>query len=398
MPEIGSSLFNRSSSVPEIRQILKDRPDQGETLKFTNGVKSLIQRRFDGFNAAIRGRLDEVEEALDTPGIKICLVLTFLGERLDDHASNDLAAWLEDANRFDEYMSLEVMGLLRTYDCLVSEQTPTTIDVEITLEHWAAVTIPRQAAIYGQIKGADLARLVGTHGSALFERNIRYYLGSFGLNAAIEETVRQRPSEFFYLNNGITAVVEQITRSAGTNERCVFRLKKVSIVNGAQTAGSITTASLSGVISADAKLLITVIEIGGAADDLAVKITQARNYQNEVRGVYFAALDPNQERLRQELAVVGIVYHYRPSVEARIRRDDAFTLEEAVVALACLSFPVVHSRTRPRPPQNAIDFVVAAKKEIGGTLGAGKRDLRPDLSCNSFRASRIQTCSYLSVH
>jgi len=45
-------------------------------------VKALIERRFDGYNAAIRNRLDEVEEALDTSGVKICLVLTFLGENL----------------------------------------------------------------------------------------------------------------------------------------------------------------------------------------------------------------------------------------------------------------------------------------------------------------------------
>jgi hypothetical protein len=261
-------------------------------------------------------------------------------------------------------MSLDIIGLSRTYDWLVSEQAPNTIDIEITLENWASITAPRKA-IYGQIKGAELARLVGTHGTALFERNIRFYLGSIGVNAAIEETVRRRPGEFFYLNNGITAVAERITPAAGTNERCVFGLKKVSIVNGAQTAGSITTASLAGVISPDAKLLITVIEIGAAADDLGAKITRARNHQNEVRGVYFAALDPNQERLRQELAVVGIKYHYRPSAEARARRDDAFTLEEAAVALACLSFPVAHSQTRPRPAHNAIDFIVAAKKEIG---------------------------------
>lgn len=339
-------------------------PDQGETLKFTNGVRALIQRRFDGFNAAIRDRLDEIEEALDTPGVKICLVLTFLGEALDRHASDDLAALLADTNRLSDRMCLEIVGLSRTYDWLIAEQAPNTIDVEITLENWASITAPRKA-VYGQIRGDELARLVGAYGTALFERNIRHYLGSVGVNAAIEETVRRRPGEFFYLNNGITAVAESIVPAAGTNERCVFGLRKVSIVNGAQTAGSIANASGVGEISPDAKLLITVIEIGVAADDLGIKITRARNHQNEVRGVYFAALDPNQERLRQELAVAGIKYHYRPSAEARARRDDAFTLEEAALALACLSFPVIHSRARPRPPLNAIDFAVTAKKEIG---------------------------------
>jgi hypothetical protein len=145
----------------------------------------------------------------------------------------------------------------------------------------------------------------------------------------------------------------------------VFGLKKVSIVNGAQTAGSISTASLAGRISEDAKLLITIVEIGPGGDEFGIRITRARNHQNLVRGIYFAALDPTQERLRQELAVVGITYHYRPSAEASVRRDDAFTAEEAAVALACLSFRIAHSRSRPRQGQNAIDFVVTAKKEIG---------------------------------
>lgn len=224
---------------------------------------------------------------------------------------------------------------------------------------------PARKAVYGQIQAAALAQLVEAHGKALFERNIRRYLGSVGVNTAIEETVRRRPSDFFYLNNGLTAVAEKITQAAGNASRCVFGLKNMSIVNGAQTAGAITNAALSGAISDEARLLITVIEIGASADDLGIRITRARNHQTVVRGVDFAALDPNQERLRQELALAGIKYHYRPSAEARARRDDAFTLEEAAVALACLSFRVAHSRTRARALQNAIDFVVAAKKEIG---------------------------------
>ena len=238
-------------------------PDQGEALKFTNGVKALIQRRFDGFNAEVRDRLDEVEDALETPGIKICLVLAFLGERLDRHANEDLQALLAETNRLGDRMTLEIVGTARSYDWLLAEQAPNTIDVQVTLEHWAAITAPRKA-IYGQIKASDLARLVDAHGHSLFERNIRYYLGSVGVNTAIEETVRTRPGDFFYLNNGLTAVAEEIVQAAGGGDRCVFRLKKVSIVNGAQTAGSIATASLTGRISADAKLLITIVEIGPA--------------------------------------------------------------------------------------------------------------------------------------
>lgn len=339
-------------------------PNQAETLKFINGTKALMERRFDGFNAAVRNRLDEIEEALDTPGVKICLVLPFLGEALDVHAKADLDAFVAQCNSLSDCMSASVVGIAQTYDWMVAEQASQAVDVRLSLEKWSSVTAPRKA-VYGLVKGQELAALVTEHGTALFERNIRHYLGSVGVNVAIEETVRRRPEDFFYLNNGITAVTTAITPAPGSPDRCVFGLKAFSIVNGAQTAGSITTASLAAAISENAKLHITIIEVPDPADDFAVRVTRARNYQNQVRGVDFAALDPNQERIRQELAAVGIRYHYRPSAESRIRQDDAFTLEEAALALACLSFPITDGQRRPQRGTNAVDLVVTAKREIG---------------------------------
>jgi hypothetical protein len=182
--------------------------------------------------------------------------------------------------------------------------------------------------------------------------------------------VRRLPGDLFYLNNGITAIVQTLTAAGGTQVQCTFGLTNVSIVNGAQTAGAIANAAAAGEISPDARVLITIIEIGNGADDIGARITRARNRQTVVRGVDFAALDPNQERLRQEMALAGITYHYRPSAEARTRRDDAFTFEEAAVSLACLSFPVrtsaeIRAANTPRATYHAVEFVVAAKKEVG---------------------------------
>lgn len=345
-------------------------PSQEEILKTINGIRGLQARRFDEFNEAFRNRMDEIEAALDTAGVKIEVVLTFLGDSLGQHVTNDLNAFRDEMNCLTERMCWRSAGLASIYGWFLAEQTLATVNAQVMLENWAAITAPRKA-VYGLITAASLAQLVDNHGKALFERNIRHYLGSVGVNTAIEETVRRRPGEFFYLNNGITAVAESITQGGGTGGRCIFGLTNVSIVNGAQTAGSIANASNGGTLSTDAKLLITIIEIGEERSDIALRITRARNHQNVVRGVDFAALDPKQERLKQELAMVGVTYHYRPSAEARARRDDAFTLEEAAVALACLSMQVLtrvevlaqrHSGQRIN---NAVEYVVAAKREIG---------------------------------
>jgi hypothetical protein len=107
----------------------------------------------------------------------------------------------------------------------------------------------------------------------------------------------------------------------------------------------------SGTISPDAKLLITLIEVGSAADGIGVEITRARNTQNAVRGLHFAALDPNQERLRREMAISGIEYHYRPSEQATAGGSNIIDVEKAALALACFS-----GQTKA---------VVTAKKELG---------------------------------
>lgn len=344
-------------------------PSQDENIKTINGIKALINRRFTEFNDQFQQRLDEIEEALDTPGVILEVILVFLGNNLSPHVTNDLNAMTAEINVIFDRLRWEWYGVARIHGWLIDEQQPATVETaNITLENWAPVIYPRKA-IYGQVCAAELAHLVEVHGKALFERNIRHYLGTIGVNVAIAETVRRRPGDFFYLNNGLTAVAETITPAAGTPQRCVFSLTKFSIVNGAQTAGTIAT--FTGSIPPDAKVLLTIIEIGTNPDDIGLLITKARNYQNVVRGVDFAALDPNQERLRQEVAVSGIIYYYRPSAEARVRREDAFTLEEAALALACLSFRVLTSeevqrfRTQGRRIENAVDFVVSAKKEIG---------------------------------
>lgn len=231
---------------------------------------------------------------------------------------------------------------------MTAKQAIAPVDVVLTLENWHRLDLPRRA-FYGLVKASELASLYQQHNKSLFEKNIRYYLGTEDVNLAIAETIKEQPSELFYLNNGLTITCSAISLPSGHNQDSTrFTLQGFSVVNGAQTVGAIASVyQASGSISADAKLLVTIIEVGTAVDSIGVKITKARNTQNAVRDVYFAALDSNQERLRQECMVSNIVYEYRPSAE---RNQDAITIEQAAVALACFS--------------GDTEIVVAAKREI----------------------------------
>lgn len=376
-----------------------DAPSQAEVLVTINGVKALREKRFAEFNARFRDHIDEIEEALDTPGVGITIAFVSLGDAMGPHAAADLNTYSGQANTMTEVIRWKDCGLATVHGWLVQEHALGSVTIGLTLELWKCVTAPRKA-VYGQITAASLAALAEQHGKALFQRNIRHYLGTFGVNAAIADTVQASPGDLFYLNNGITIVAETIRQAGGTEANCTFEFVNASIVNGAQTAGAMLTASQRGAISPEARLLVTVIEIGQDTDNLGVRITRARNHQNVVRGIDFAALDPTQERIRRELAAAGYRYFYRPSEEARIPSARSITVEESALALACLSYlPMLRSdvdqrRTRGQPVRNAIDFVVAAKKEVS-RLWDQSGPLYPQLFSDA--VTGVRTCRLVRV-
>lgn len=368
-------------------------PSQADAQKTINGVRRLRAKQFTHFNDHFQNRIDEIEGALDEAGVGITIVMVHLGDTLGPHAIADLNSYTAEANAVAEVHRWRDCGLAAVHGWIAEEHAPGNVTINVTLELWKCVPTPRKA-VYGQITASSLAALAERHGTKLFQRNIRHYLGTFGVNAAITDTVRTSPGDLFYLNNGITIVTEEIRPGGGTEASCAFDLVNASIVNGAQTVGAMLTASQNGAIPADARVLVTVVEIGQDADEFGVRITRARNHQNIVRGIDFAALDPTQERLRRELAAAGYSYFYRPSAEAQIPNAKSITVEEAALALACLSHvPMLRGdidalRARGQSVHNAVDLVVAAKKEVS-RLWDQSGAIYPQLFSNSLTGVRV---------
>ncbi|MEG3973526.1 AIPR family protein [Microcoleus sp. herbarium8] len=323
-------------------------PNMGDNKKFCDGIRDLVYQRFQKFNDGLTRLQPDVEDALNANGVKIIGCNIYLDESLSSHVITDLDQLKTELNQFAQRFEWQDLNITITHGWLTAKQAIAPVDVVLTLENWHCLDLPRRA-FYGLVKASELASLYQQHNKSLFEKNIRYYLGTEDVNLAIAETVKEQPSELFYLNNGLTITCSVISLPSGhKQESTQFTLKDFSVVNGAQTVGAIASVyNANGSISADAKLLVTIIELGTEIDNIGKKITEARNTQNAVRDVYFAALDPNQERLRQECMVSNIVYEYRPSAE---QNQDAITIEQAAVALACFS--------------GDTEIVVAAKKEI----------------------------------
>lgn len=333
-----------------------DAPDRGANLTFCSGLRDLLSERYDRFYQSGRNpefdrvRAD-VEEAIRNPATRIVACVVYLGNPLGPHAIDDLNELQVNQNELQQRFEWQNFGLQEIYRWLTVEQAIEAITIELDLEKWNSITQPRRA-VYGLVLASQLDDIFQRYGNRLFQRNIRYYLGNQTVNASITETISVHPEELFFLNNGITVVCSQFSFAPNTQDRATFSLNNFSIVNGAQTVGSINQARQNGEISPNAKVMVTLLEIGAdqQSNELGRQITHARNTQNSISREDFAALDPNQERLRQELAISHVSYQYRSAADPLVEDGDHFTLAEATRALVCFS--------------GDTSMIVVAKKEI----------------------------------
>lgn len=308
---------------------------QEDALPFCEGIRLLLRQDFGAFNANVQARKVDIEGALDSCS-KIKLVVPYTGDGVSKTASDALQALLDDEDLDEERLVKQVEYYTATEITrhLLEEQAHSKVHADIILQKYEKVEHPRRT-FYGVARLEDLVALHQAHGKALYERNIRYYLGSSksDVNKAIKTTLHDAPGDFFYLNNGVTAVCDIIEPKATKNGAKRFKVRGLSIINGAQTVASATEFVLQnpGRSITDAKVMLTLIN-APAEGPFGKQVTKARNHQNPVQTANFASLDENQERLRQEIAHLGFDYHYRP--EAQATGPAAITLEEALRALA----------------------------------------------------------------
>ena len=141
-------------------------------------------------------------------------------------------------------------------------------------------------------------------------------------------------------------MVEDLKRQAfgGTDKSVgVFDCKNVTIVNGAQTVGTIGRA-VEGDESA-AFLQARIIVVDDLESTHGKRITRASNTQNKIDARNFVALDPEQERIRTELLLEKVNYEFREG-EPLDSTVDGFEFIEAITALACATDDISYLAAR----------------------------------------------------
>jgi len=172
----------------------------------------------------------------------------------------------------------------------------------------------------------------------LFDKNLRNFKGDTSVNNGIKSTLSLNPDDFWYFNNGVTVLCHAIEKAAAYSaERKVgkFTFKDISVINGAQTIASLGEAFKSYPNKVGkANVLIRFINVEHAPEGYDSLITRYNNTQNKIENRDFAALDPQQQRLKNEFALDDIQYVFKTG-DKRNLEIDSCDIEEVTVALAC---------------------------------------------------------------
>lgn len=327
-------------------------PETGDTLKFCAGIKKLIEGDFESFNIKVKSKQEEIEGALNDYSVKLKIVYAFTGSDAISESNNKaIEDLLKGINEDEELATFELFTLSKAHKSLAGLVDGQPIVEEMVIEHFSKIDSPYKA-IYGYVNGSCLAQLWGKYKSRLFCENIRGFLGDSTVNEGIVQTIIESPDRFFYYNNGITILCNDFKKkplvqtNAGT-----FEISSLNIVNGAQTVGAIGRAYEKNAESVgQINVFVKIISLDGCPNNFGVELTKSSNTQNKIVKRDFVSLDPEHERLKTELSILGVCYHIKRSSDDETSSSSC-SVDELMVSVAC--------------SLDDIDLAVTSKREVG---------------------------------
>ncbi|GAA4923877.1 AIPR protein [Stackebrandtia albiflava] len=325
---------------------------QEAAMKLAEGFRLLSDGKHQAFNSRYQKLVNGIDQVVDDPNIKVSFVLALMGDAsVADAALRPLERVRDDFNTFsyDPRADIHVLRLPELHGIVRAGIDGQPIDLKVLLENCGQVPAP-YAAYYGSVSADQVAVWFTEHGERLFKKNIRTGLGRTSVNQNLIQTLTEEPQHFWYFNNGITMLCEQIERT-GRGRLAVggfgeIMLRNVSIVNGAQTVTAIHSACQESEDARNALVWIRIIETAENGTAFATRVTEATNTQNRVLEQDFAALDQTQQNLKVALESRGLVYLVRRGEQTPADAEGC-NIEEALLALACTG--------------NSIEFVCLAK-------------------------------------
>lgn len=321
---------------------------QDEMSNFAQGVQRVLEEDLAGANDKIIAKSIDIDLALTQMGYQIHAIFIHTGnQKVNDYVSRPILQLMEKTNdEISTILLFDEFNFRNIYSFLVNGQEQPGINLDdVILSNWGKVDAPF-VSYYGTISAATVGEWYKNFGNALFAKNIRFYKGNTDVNEGMKKVLLQEPEKFYYYNNGIKLLCKSIKRKAKdstTNATGLFALEGISLVNGAQTTGTIGSLFLDNPEQiSKAIVMIQIIDLSSVDSETTTQITRLSNTQNRIENKDFAALDPEQDRLRTELTFTHYSYLYK-SGDKITNLERQISFDEAIVALACLNADISYT-------------------------------------------------------
>jgi len=289
---------------------------QNDIVRTLNGVRWLLRGDLSDptVNSAFRANAVKFRDAFaeNFPKVDIYFVCTSKGPAPDGQAEIDL--FLNEANSPSELVFsvivVDIDELQASFRRALQQTTPNEIVLEFSKPNPFEHDTGSLRAIVGSVSGYTVAELFDQYGNAIFEANVRNFLGNVVINRQIESTAidKDQAQSFWFYNNGISIICSQLSfRSQSDTSR--VRLVNAQIVNGCQTVHSLWHAYKAGTLQDDVEVLVRIVEQPNP--EFVRLVTRYNNTQNAVRSADLVGREPIQLRLQEELEKAGYYYETR---------------------------------------------------------------------------------------
>ncbi|XZE55886.1 AIPR family protein [Planctomycetaceae bacterium SH139] len=235
---------------------------------------------------------------------------------------NNGLCWTEDAQRridmenFGDHVEWLHVNPDHIAGCLTSTEA-----IEERLQWTGAYLYEKFGdirALVGRMKVSELASLVNRHETALFDQNVRRFLGfsksGSRVNPEVKATLMDESDRknFYLYNNGLTIVCHKFDFNDQRKSDLMIQVTGPNVVNGGQTCRIIqqthAEAAISGNELEDASVLVRLYEVPKDKPELASQIALSTNNQNPVDLRDLRSGDSIQRAM--ELAVQSYSYSY----------------------------------------------------------------------------------------
>lgn len=307
---------------------------------FIDGLRLLEQRQFDQFNSKLQPFTAKLDSAFADTRLKITLVIAVVGNdplHADTITILDRAA--EDHYGLGPMLDHRLMGAGELLQQLKNDLAPEPVGIKVRMPQWIKRDLPFPA-YQGSVAASDVANWYEEHGARLFEENIRQSLGLTRINSGIQTTLAEEPDNFWYFNNGITILCDEIEPTwlgrRRPDEPVELGIKNASVVNGAQTVSEIHKAmTLTPDTVESADVTVRVFSLGSERQRYAARITETTNTQNDVSQRDFVALDDTQAAIREDFDLSLQKTYVFKRGEADPAPESGCSVVHAAIALAC---------------------------------------------------------------